>query len=168
VIGVVVPFVLAAVVTATTCWLPPVDAPVSDPFRPPTCAWCAGNRGIEYATPPETTVRAVASGVVTFSGVVAGVRYVVVGHAGGELVTYGGLAGTMLDTGDVVIAGAVVGTTAGPLHFGVREGGRYVDPAPYLGRLEDRLRLVPLDGSLGRPAPPPRLRCDAPRPPARS
>ena len=55
--------------------------PVVDPFRAPACAWCPGNRGLEYAPPPGPPVRAVAAGVVTFTGVVAGTRYVVVDHA---------------------------------------------------------------------------------------
>ena len=74
------------------CWLPPVDAPVVDPFRPPPCTWCAGNRGLEYGTPSGVAVRAVAAGEVTFSGTVAGERYVVVRHADGRRATYGGLA----------------------------------------------------------------------------
>src|SRR5690606_16673870 len=33
---------------------PPVDAPITDPFRPPPQPWLPGNRGIEYATAPGT------------------------------------------------------------------------------------------------------------------
>ena len=37
---------------APSCLLaPPVAAPVVDPFREPPCAWCPGNRGIEYGPP---------------------------------------------------------------------------------------------------------------------
>ena len=52
----------AALALAPSCLLPPVDAPIVDPFRPPPCAWCPGNRGIEYDVPAGTPVRAAAAG----------------------------------------------------------------------------------------------------------
>jgi hypothetical protein len=136
-------------------------APVADPFREPACPFCAGNRGIEYAVPAGTPVRAAGAGTVTFSGVVAGTFYLVVEHADGVRATYGQLAGSHLGVGSAVTAGAIVGVSAGGLHFGLRVGDRYVDPAPWLGRLVERARLVPTDGSAPRPAPPPRLSCPA-------
>ena len=153
--------VLALALLPAACYVPPVDAPIVDPFREPACAQCAGNRGLEYATAPGTPVRAVAGGIVSFSGVVAGTRYVVVDHAAGGLrATYGDLAVSALAVGDVVAAGAVVGRVGDHgLHFGLRRGETYVDPAPLLGRLVERPRLVPTDGTAPRPAPPPRLRC---------
>ena len=33
-------------------YAPPVDAPVTDPFRPPTSPYGPGNRGVEYASVP--------------------------------------------------------------------------------------------------------------------
>jgi murein DD-endopeptidase MepM/ murein hydrolase activator NlpD len=161
------------VLVAVTCWLPPVGAPVADPFRPPSCRWCPGNRGIEYATAPGEPVRAVATGVVTFAGTVAGTSYVVVRLGDGRRVTYGGLDAVAHASGDLVVAGSIVGRTAGRLHFGLREapvpgddetGERYVDPAPMLGTLVGRPRLVPTDGTPARPAPSPRLRCPAQSP----
>jgi murein DD-endopeptidase MepM/ murein hydrolase activator NlpD len=145
------------------CLLAPVSAPVVDPFREPGCEWCPGNRGLQYATAPGTSVRAAAAGTVSFSGVVAGTRYLVVEHdQGGLRATYGGLAETALGVGDVVAAGSVVGTTGHDgLHFGLRRGEVYVDPAPLLGRLVERPRLVPTDGTPRRPAPPSTLRCAA-------
>mgnify|MGYP003562817032 CR=1 FL=1 len=147
------------VVRAAPCWSPPVDAEVTDPFREPACTWCPGNRGVEYGTARGAPVRAVASGEVTFSGTVAGTRYVVVRHAGGLRVTYGNLASTELGRGDVVARGAVIGLTAGRFHLGVRNGERYVDPAPFIGELRGVVRLIPADGSAPAPAPPPRVRC---------
>ena len=38
-------------------WLPPVDAPVVDPFREPAVPVVPGNRGIEYGTAPGHAVR---------------------------------------------------------------------------------------------------------------
>jgi murein DD-endopeptidase MepM/ murein hydrolase activator NlpD len=144
---------------AAVCWAPPVAAPVADPFREPECRWCPGNRGLEYATPSGRTVRAVGTGRVTFAGPVAGVVYAVVEHRDGRRVTYGNLAATRHRRGDVVLRGHVVGTTAGPLHLGVREGEHYVDPAPLIGRWVGVPRLVPVDGTPAAPAPSPRLRC---------
>jgi murein DD-endopeptidase MepM/ murein hydrolase activator NlpD len=151
--------VVAGTAAAGACWLPPVEAPVVDPFRPPPCTWCAGNRGLEYGTVSGVAVRAVAAGEVMFSGTVAGERYVVVRHADGRRATYGGLASSTFRAGDAVVAGMSVGITAGHLHFGLRDGENYIDPAPFLGRLVGRSRLVPDDGTAARAAPPPRLRC---------
>lgn len=149
---------------AAACLLPPVTAPIADVFRAPACQWCPGNRGLEYAVAAGEVVRAAAAGTVTFSGNVAGSFYLVIQHADGLRATYGRLAGSRLAAGDTVPAGAVVGVSAGGLYFGLRRGdqdGQYVDPAPLLGRLVERWRLVPTDGSPARAAPPPRLRCPA-------
>ena len=145
----------------SSCLLPPVTAPVADPFREPACPWCPGNRGLTYDVAAGTAVRAAAAGTVTFSGLVAGTFYVVVEHGDGLRATYGELAGSHLAAGDVVATGATIGQSAGGLHFGLRRGDRYIDPAPFLGRLVERARLVPTDGSPARPAPPPRLECPA-------
>ena len=158
----VLTFALLALVPAApgaSCLLPPVAAPVADPYREPACTWCPGNRGLTYATQPGDVVRAASAGAVTFSGTVAGTRYVVVDHGDGLRATYGGLAGTTLGTGDMVAAGEAVGRTTGDLHFGLRRGDDYIDPAPLLGRLVERPRLIPTDGTPPRPAPAPRLRC---------
>ena len=99
----------------------------------PCASGVPGNRGLTYHVRPGTTVRAAAAGIVTFSGVVAGTRYVVVIHADGLRATYGGLSSSALDAGDAVAAGAVVGTSGDELHFGLRDGERYLDPEPLLG-----------------------------------
>ncbi|MFP5489044.1 MAG: hypothetical protein ACLGHQ_12150, partial [Acidimicrobiia bacterium] len=59
-------------VVAATCWYPPVEANVRDPFRDPGCPWCPGNRGIEFATRPGQPGTAVAAGRGSFVGTVAG------------------------------------------------------------------------------------------------
>jgi murein DD-endopeptidase MepM/ murein hydrolase activator NlpD len=160
-------FVLAAVAAlaapassvASTCWLPPVVGRIADPFRTPACRWCAGNRGIEYSVAAGTRVRAVATGVVTYSGVVAGTRYVVVDIGAGRRVTYGRLSSARVDRGDRVIARSLIGTVSGTLFFGLRVHGVYSDPSPFIGTLVGRPRLIPSDGTAARPAPPPDLRC---------
>ena len=153
------PAAAPALAHASSCWPPPVTAPVTDPFREPECRWCPGNRGIEYGTDDGVTIRAIASGTVSFAGSVAGTRYVVVTLADGRRLTYGNLRDLTVRDGDVVVRGARLGTTAGRLHLGLRDGERYVDPAPLLGVVRGIVRLVPTDGSAAPPAPPPRLVC---------
>jgi murein DD-endopeptidase MepM/ murein hydrolase activator NlpD len=151
----------ALTVDAASCWRPPVSAPVADPFREPLCRWCPGNRGIEYATDAGDAVTAATAGEVTFSGTVAGRTYLVIRHPDGKRATYGNLSDRLHTQGDVVATGALIGHAAGAFHFGLREGERYVDPAPFIGRLAGIVRLVPADGSAAAPAGPPRLVCDA-------
>jgi murein DD-endopeptidase MepM/ murein hydrolase activator NlpD len=147
-------------VVAGACLRPPVDAPISRAFEQPPCPWCAGHRGITYATRGGTPVVAAAAGTVTFSGVVVDIRYVVVRHGDGLLATYGGLRSTPVTEGDRVAAGALVGRTDGELHFGLRsDRDTYLDPQPHLGELVVPPYLVPTDGSAGRERPEPRLRC---------
>ena len=152
----------ASTAAGTPCWFPPVVASVSDPFREPPCPWCAGNRGIEYRIAADTAVRAAASGRVVFAGTVVDVRYVVVQLSNGWRHTYGRLATATVELGDVVLANEVIGAASGTLFFGLRIGDDYADPAPYIGVTRSRPRLVPLDGTPARPAPPARLRCPEP------
>ncbi len=146
-------------VGADSCWRPPVVGSVTDPFRAPACPYCAGNRGIDYRVSANSQVRAVAAGEVTWSGAIAGTRYVVVRHGDGRRTTYGKLTSSPLVIGDTVVSGSLVGTASGAFYFGLREGEEYLDPAPRLGVLTGRPRLVPVDGSTPRRPPPPTLRC---------
>lgn len=149
----------SAPVMAAPCWEPPVDAAVSDPYRRPPCKWCPGNRGIEFDTGPGEPVHAVAAGTVTFAGPVAGTWFVVVLHGDGLRTTYGNVTDLTVSAGSSVVGGMRIATTAGRLHFGVRDGDEYLDPTPFLGEWVGRPRLIPVDGSPPRPAPPPRLSC---------
>jgi len=157
----VLAFVAAALVGATPCYLPPVDAPVVDPFREPACEYCPGNRGIEYGPDDGERVVAAATGTVTFAGIVAGTRYVVVEHPDGSRMTYGKLATLGVSMGDRVLQGQRIGTTTTEFFLGVRRGDEHLDPAPLLGTLRHRTRLIPTDGTRPRPAGPPRLECSA-------
>jgi murein DD-endopeptidase MepM/ murein hydrolase activator NlpD len=149
-----------AAAAAASCLRPPVDAPVPRPFDAPACQWCAGHRGLTYQVPRDTAVRAAAAGVVTFSGLVVDVRYVVVRHSDGLLATYGGLESTTLSTGDRVAAGATIGRSGPELYFGLRSApDTYVDPEPLIGELVVQPYLVPTDGSPARLPPDPVLRC---------
>jgi murein DD-endopeptidase MepM/ murein hydrolase activator NlpD len=153
--------VAALLLLAPGCYQPPITAPITDPFRAPSCAFCPGNRGLEYQPPTGSRVSAAAPGTVKFSGVVAGVRYVVVDQTDGRIATYGRLATARVVAGTDVAMGDLVGATTDHFYFGLREGDRYIDPAPFLGTLRYRPRLVPLDGSLPRRAPPPAMVCVA-------
>jgi murein DD-endopeptidase MepM/ murein hydrolase activator NlpD len=147
-----------AALLLSTCATAPVDAPVIDPYRPPACRWCPGNRGIDYGTLAGTPVRSVVAGVVTFAGPVATVGYVVVALPDGRRLTYGGLIGIAVAVGDRVATGHILGTSGTSLHFGVRRGNGYEDPDVVL-RGRSRARLVRVDG-LRRPSSAP-SRCAA-------
>ena len=144
------------------CYPPPVEAQVSIPFVMPACTYCAGHRGVEYSVANGTPVRVVAPGVVTFSGMVAGTRYVVALQTDGLRATYGMLQASSVTRGDVVNSGQVVGHSGLRLYFGLRDAAdNPVDPTNLLGVLVGRPRLLPSNGSTGRRAPPPRLTCAA-------
>lgn len=150
---------LLAAVLVAACSMAPVDAPVVDPYRPPACQWCPGNRGIDYGTHIGTPVRAVLAGVVTFTGPVATVKYVVVATSDGRRLTYGGLTDISVGVGDRVPVGHVVGSSGTVLHFGVRRGSGYEDPNVVLqGR--SRARLIRVDGLRRPPSGP--SRCAVP------
>ncbi len=141
------------------CLLPPIHGTVTDPFRPPGCPYCPGNRGIEYSTTAGASVVAAADGVVTFAGPVAGVRYVVVEHAGGYRTTYGRLSAIAVLVGSTVRAGQPIATAGAATFFGLRLGDIYLDPGPHLAQVVPQPRLIPLDGRDRRPPPIPRLSC---------
>lgn len=128
----------------------PTQFAVTDSFRPPTCAWCAGNRGIEYATPQGSPVHSSASGEVTFVGSVAGRLYVVLRATNGVLVTHGRLSSVQVSAGDRVSAGFRIGSSSGGLYIGVRHLGVYLDPttcsvlAKNPSGLRPRAVLVPI------------------------
>lgn len=133
---------------------PPLDAPVSDPFRLPDQPWLSGNRGLQYASVPGSAVRAIGPGVVVFAGPVAGSLYVTVLHPDGLRSSYSYLAAIRVTVGARVVGGDVVGVAAAAFHLGVRDGDQYIDPAGLFGRpvTGGSVFLVPLDGG---PSPPP-------------
>jgi murein DD-endopeptidase MepM/ murein hydrolase activator NlpD len=148
------------VFVAAVCVPPPVPVPISLPYVQPACEYCPGHRGVEYELAAGTPVTAVVAGTVTFSGLVAGTRYVVLLQPDGWHATYGKLASSSLSRGDVVRQGQVVGLSTGRLYFGWRDlADQPVDPTPLLGRVVGRPRLVPVDGRTPRAGPMPRLVC---------
>ncbi|MEI6360319.1 MAG: M23 family metallopeptidase [Synechococcus sp. ELA619] len=154
----------AALAAATPCYLPPTSAPVAEPYRAPSCRYCRGHRAIDFATPIGAPLRAVAAGTITFSGMVAGVLYVVIDQGDGLRATYGGLGSVAqgVGTGASIGAGTVVGFAAGTTLFGLRRGDQYLDPTPLLGVLRYRARLVPPPGQPRPSGGPARLVCTNP------
>ncbi|HUK35211.1 MAG TPA: peptidoglycan DD-metalloendopeptidase family protein [Vicinamibacterales bacterium] len=97
----------------------------------------AFHSGVDIAMAYGTPVQAAASGRVVFSGVNGGYgNSVVIEQASGRQVRYAHLASPMVQAGDVVSAGQVIGRSGdtgratGPhLHYEVLEHGRPVDPS---------------------------------------
>lgn len=133
----------AASAPAAVSYRPPVDAPVVDPFRAPAENWNAGNRGLEYATAAGDPVAASAGGQVVFAGPVAGGLHVVVLHDDGLRTSYSFLRTISVRRGDMVRQGQQVGTAEERLHFGVRAGDAYLDPALLFGGGPPEVHLVP-------------------------
>lgn len=124
-------------------YVPPVDAPVVDPFRAPPSKFGPGNRGLTYDLAPGSPVTASAAGEVTFAGPVAGSLHVTVLHADGLRTSYSFLDSVTVRRGQRIGQGDVVGTGGTGFHLGVRAGDAYLDPAALFGGVEIRVRLVP-------------------------
>lgn len=129
---------------------PPVDAPVTDPFRPPTTPYGPGNRGLAYDLAPDTPVRATADGTVVFAGRVGTTLHVTVLHADGLRTSYSFLSTIGVRRGDRVRRGAELGRAGPGFHLGARDGEHYLDPESLFGTQVVEVRLVPH----GEPLPP--------------
>lgn len=141
---------IAALVVAAACVLPPVPGPIVQPFHAPACTYCRGHRGVEYAPAAGTPVVAVAGGRVTFAGQVAGTLYVVVSQPDGLTATYGFLLTVGVRRGQAVATGAVLGKSTNRLYFGWKRDGVPVDPTPALTGRPGPPALVPTDGTRPR------------------
>ena len=133
--------------------IPPVDAAIMRPFEAPLSPYGPGHRGVDYAVPAGTRVRAAADGTVIFEGPVAGSLAVTIQHEGNVRTTYSVLSQILVHAGDPVRQGEWVGLSGtthpgqGPgLHFGVKVGDAYVDPSTLLGETDvtQALHLAPL------------------------
>jgi murein DD-endopeptidase MepM/ murein hydrolase activator NlpD len=115
-------------------------------FAPPALAWTSGHRGADLVAKPGETILAAASGTVAFAGSIAGKPLVSIDH-GAVRTTYEPVI-TALRVGERVALGQVIGVLGtgghcrGCLHWGLREGKRYLDPLLLLGGRYGRLRLV--------------------------
>ena len=132
-------------------WLaPPVDGPIASRFDPPVRKWGSGHRGIDFAVPAGTAVRAAAAGAVTFAGSVAGTLAVTIDH-GPFRTTYSALSSVEVSEGDYVDRGHWIGRSGSAhgepgLHLGVKDGATYLDPALFLGPADASaaIHLVPV------------------------
>lgn len=121
---------------------------VAAAFAAPEHTWSAGHRGVDLVGRPGQQVRAALTGVVSFSGTIAGRGVVAVDH-GGFRTTYEPVAATVT-RGAHVSTGAVIGTLQAAqghcpprtcLHWGLIEDGTYRDPLSLLGL--GPVRLLP-------------------------
>jgi hypothetical protein len=126
-------------------YVPPVSAPVIDPFRPPSTPFGPGNRGLDYDTTAGQAVTASADGEVVFAGDVAGTLHVTVRHADGLRTSYSFLDSIVVSVGQPVRQGDPIGTASARFHFGVRDpDGNYLDPARlFSGELHPQPHLIP-------------------------
>ncbi len=137
-------------------WIPPIDAPIIDPFRPPTSRFGAGNRGLEYGATSGSTIWSVDAGTVVFAGRVGTGRYITVDHGTGLRSTYAFVESIAVVRGQTLRRGQVVGTAGPGFHLTARLGDEYVDPELLFAGAEVRLRLT--EGALpsvGAPLPSP-------------
>jgi hypothetical protein len=154
VVGAVAVLVSAVAVVAPAAaqhdrpYVPPVEAPVVDPFRPPDRPWGPGNRGLTYDLEPDTPVRAVGDGEVTFAGPVAGTLHVTVLHPDGIRTSYSFLSEVGVGIGQRVGQGEPVGRAGAGFHLGARIGDAYFDPATLFGDGPVRVQLIPFDAPL--------------------
>lgn len=124
--------------------------PVLRPFDAPAQRWLPGHRGVDLGGVAGEPVRAVADGVVAFSGVIAGVGVLSVQHPDGLRSTYQPVRDGIA-RGTQVSAGQVLGMLGGQghclpricLHLGAKRGEAYLDPLLLLQGWE--VSLLPLD-----------------------
>ena len=126
------------------CQLPrwPVEASITSPYGLRLLGATPDlHRGIDFAVPTGTPVRAMAEARVRFAGVQSGFGNVIwLDHGADILSVYAHLSeihvleGARVGAGDVIgLSGASGDVTAPHLHFEVWRWGRAVDPVPLLG-----------------------------------
>lgn len=124
----------------------PLPGAIVRPFDAPQPDWRPGHRGVDVAGLPGDPVRAAAAGTVTVASVIAGVPTVVVQH-GSVRTTYGPVQPSVT-VGQHVSAGEEIGSldaghpgcsAAACLHWGLKEGDRYLNPLSLLAPIKVRL-----------------------------
>jgi murein DD-endopeptidase MepM/ murein hydrolase activator NlpD len=122
---------------------------ISSVFNPsrrhPILNTIRAHRGVDYAAPSGTPVRAAGAGRIQFRGVKGGFGNVVeIEHSGGVVTRYGHLsrfasigAGHKVEQGEVIGYVGMTGLATGPhLHFEYIERGQFVDPQKAIRRGE--------------------------------
>jgi hypothetical protein len=146
----------------TPPWVWPLDPDprLVRPFQPPLSPYGPGHRGVDLAGAVGQPVLAVAPGVVSFAGSVAGRGVVVIDH-GALSSTYQPVSallarGAHVSAGEPVGSLELIGSHCLPdpcLHLGAKRGDTYLDPLTLLPRRPVRLKPLvgqPLDGHLAR------------------
>ncbi len=106
--------------------------------RHPVLGYTRAHNGVDYAAPTGTPVRAMADGKITFAGRKGpNGNLVRIDHGGGLQSAYAHLSrisrgmkpGVAVKQKQVIGAVGATGRATGPhLHFGVKQGGRWMDP----------------------------------------
>ncbi len=129
-------------------------------FDPPDKPWLRGHRGVDLAAAPGSTVRAAADAVVVHAAPLAGRGVVSLRHIGGLTSTYEPVRAEVA-VGAVVRAGQVIGTIEGVgyehasclgrpcLHWGAKQGRRYLDPLDLVAPRRVRLLVSPSGPRVG-------------------
>ncbi|WP_225754077.1 murein hydrolase activator EnvC [Actinotalea sp. Marseille-Q4924] len=136
--------------SATEVVLPVEGSVLVREFAEPTVRWGPGHRGVDLAAAVGAAVRSPATGVVAFAGHVVDRGVVSVLHADGlrssvEPVSAVAAVGTPVTAGEVVGYVTTGGHCSGCLHWGVRDGERYLDPLSLLS--SGTVRLLPQGGA---------------------
>lgn len=124
--------------------------PVLRDFDPPPQPWLSGHRGVDLGAADDgAEVTSPADGTVSFVGTVVDRPVLTIDHGNGLRSSFEPVQST-LAKGTPVLAGQVVGTVgsghcgAAPcVHWGVREGGDYVNPLKFVMDLRPSV-LLPL------------------------
>jgi murein DD-endopeptidase MepM/ murein hydrolase activator NlpD len=151
----VLAFAIALVVTSVCPQTaPPVPGPEINGYAP--SGSYAGHWGVDFEAELGKAVRAVADGVVTFSGSVVDHFSVTIDHGRGWVTSLSYLEVTLVDQGEHVHRGQIVGLSGrahglDAVHVSLRIDGTYRDPDLLFtcrqGSISDALHLVALPGS---------------------
>ncbi|GAA2184558.1 hypothetical protein GCM10009785_32980 [Brooklawnia cerclae] len=128
----------------------PLPGPVLRDFEAAEPDWLRGHRGVDLGGDAGAQVMAAADGTVAWVGTINGVSMVSVQHPDGIRTTYQPVD-PAVSRGEAVRAGQMLGTllpghctTGACLHWGVRQGERYLDPMVWLGGgAAGEVRLLP-------------------------
>lgn len=121
-------------------WIwPATQFRIESAYVAPAHEYGPGHRGIDLELSGTGGLRAPASGVVAFSGDVAGRGILTIDHGDGLVTTLEPIDSPLVP-GDAVARGDAVGvlavgghSAAGAVHFGVRLHGEYINPLLLLG-----------------------------------
>lgn len=136
-----------------TVFQAPVDGRISSGFgarAAPKAGASTFHKGIDYAVPAGTTVRAPASGVVVETGYDSKLgKFVYIDHGKGTISKFGHLSdNSVVEKGQVVTAGQAIAksgntgnSTGAHLHYTVTVNGKHVDPTKGLFPADGKSRF---------------------------